>query len=317
MRVCRKLSAVVLFLLPSFALCAQSSSGLSMPDGPTMPSMPSITSPSLSGGFYAPGRNTTTTKKANSSVSKTESSITSETTKSESIKQTLSAVQLSANDISSLGSMGLLGNLTSAQNTSGEATTALLQQILSEIAELKKQVAETQAALKERNIVTTAEDSTESAEVVSNEKVSLNLQEKQENSVPRSAASLLRFTVNGYSLISTCRTVYVSDTQADGSFLVTGDRRYLSNGLFYTETFYLLFRPSGAQNGTETYTVAASVSQDKNNPYSYVYRLSLRPTLTASRTGNLVSLQDHDDRWNADILLDIGRGAASFVRSDR
>ena len=315
MRVCRNLA--LLLLLTPFALCAQTTNGFSMPEGPTMPSMPSITSPTLSGGFYAPGRSTTTTKSVNTSAAKTESSTLSEKTKTEGIKQSLSAVQLSANDISSLGSMGLLGNLTSAQNSSGEATTALLQQILSEIAELKKQVAETQAALKERNIVTTAEDSTETAEVVKDEKVSLSLQEKQENTVPHSAASLLRFTVNGYSLISTCRTVYVSDIQADGSFLVTGDRRYLSNGLFYTETFYLLFRPSGAQNGTETYTVAASVSQDKNNPYSYVYRLSLRPTLTASRTGNLVSLQDHDDRWNADILLDIGRGTSSFVRSER
>ena len=283
-----------------------------MSESPTMPSMPTVTSPTLSGGFYAPGRNITTTRKAKEAVSNNTDTVQKNEQKT-SVSETLkkAAIPLSATDISSLGNMGLLGNLTSAQNTGSEATTVLLQQILSEIAELKKQVAETQAVLKERNIVTSAEDSSsaESVEKAQSEELSLGAkQDKQENIVPSAAASLLRFTVNGYSLISTCRTVYVSDTQADGSFLVTGDRRYLSNGLFYTETFYLLFRPSGAQNGTETYTVAASVSQDRANPYSYVYRLSTRPTLTASRTGNLVSLQDHDDRWNADLLLDIGRG---------
>lgn len=303
MQVCRKIVCAAVFSA-AFVLHAQSS--VSMPESPSMPEMPSVSLPTFSTSFYAPGFNTTRTKKESESASSAENTAKSESAPASASAKNSLPISLSATDISSLGNMGLLGNLTSASDAaSSSTTTALLQQILSELAELKKQVAETQIALKSQKIVTTAEDSSTDSSPAKSQEAKTE-EERQENTVPRSAASLLRFTVNGYSLISTCRTVYVSTMQADGSFLVTGDRRYLSNGAFFTETFYFLFRPSGARNGTETYTVAASVSQGTPNPYSYVYRLSERQNLTAERTGNLVSLTDSADKWHVDLLLDIG-----------
>ena len=281
-----------------------------MPSSPSMPEMPSVSIPTLSNSFYSPGFNTTKTKKSSgnqNASAKAQQSSADESSLADASSVSPAAIELSATDISSLGNMGLLGNLKSSSlysSQSSSTTTALLQQILSELADLKKQVAATQAALKSQNIITTAEDSSSAAED-SAAGASANI-ERTENTVPRSAASLLRFTVNGYSLISTCRTLYVSDQQPDGSFLVTGDRRYISNGAFFNETFYFLFRPSGAKNGTETYNVAVSVAQGTPNPYSYVYRLSERQGLTASRTGNLVTLTDSAEKWRVDLLLDIG-----------
>lgn len=307
MQACKIITAISVLAALCGAFGQGSTSAPSMPVSPSMPEMPSVSIPTFSDTFYSPGFNTTKTKKNTQSTAEavTTEKKRAENTLSDSSKSNI-PLSLSATDISSLGNMGLLSHLTSTSDAgTSSTTTALLQQILSELADLKKQVAETQAALKSQKIITTAEDSS-SQGTVQTENVAPSIDEKQENLVPKSAASLLRFTVNGYSLISTCRTVYVSEKQADGSFLVTGDRRYISNGTFFTETFYLLFRPSGAKNGTETYTVAASVSQTTPNPYSYVYRLSERQGLSASRTGNLVALIDSGDRWNVDLLLDIG-----------
>ena len=118
-------------------------------------------------------------------------------------------------------------------------------------------------------------------------------------------SSLLRFTVNGYNILKTCRVVYISKIDSNNSFLLTGDRKYQSDGLTRTETFYLLFKPNGVVGGQKSYSVAAAVTQDYLNEYSFLYQLAQKNNLTATQTGNLVILRTDDSSWKLDLLLDL------------
>ena len=112
--------------------------------------------------------------------------------------------------------------------------------------------------------------------------------------------------MNGYNLKDTIRTVYFSKKENDGSFLLTGDRKYTSDGKSRDETFYLLFKADGNCGTSSGYFVEPQVIQDYKNEYSFLYQLSQKPKLKAEKTGNLVSLKYVSDGWNMDFLLDIG-----------
>ena len=128
------------------------------------------------------------------------------------------------------------GGLSSGGISSGAAlpssSNAMLEKILSELADVKKQNAEA---------------------VKSNEEQPLAFSARP---------GILRFIVNGYDVLSSCRTVYFSDVGEDGTFLLTGDRTYTANGQKRMETFYLLFRPAGTAGFSTQYKVECSVVQD-------------------------------------------------------
>ena len=117
---------------------------------------------------------------------------------------------------------------------------------------------------------------------------------------PKNKAKIIRFTANGYNLLSTCREIS-SGKSDDGSFLITGDRKYLSNNETRSETFYLLFN----KISDKTYNVAVTVLQDRLNVYSFLYQLSGKTPLVATSTGNLVVLTVNEPEWKFDLLIDI------------
>ena len=116
---------------------------------------------------------------------------------------------------------------------------------------------------------------------------------------------MLRFKVNGYNILDSLTEVFFSETEPDGTFLLTGDRKYFTNQQVHTETFYMLFKTVNSNGSSITYKVQPSIVQDSKNENSYVYKLSNIKNLTAEKTGNLVVMHFTGDSLSADILLDI------------
>lgn len=114
-------------------------------------------------------------------------------------------------------------------------------------------------------------------------------------------ARVLRFNSGTYNILQTCTAVFVSEAEDDGSFLFTGDRTYRTMGKEHSETFYILFK---AVNRS-IFNVSVTVRQNEENRQSALYRLSQIPLLTASRTGNLVSLHTNSQDFAVDLLLSV------------
>ena len=112
--------------------------------------------------------------------------------------------------------------------------------------------------------------------------------------------------MNGYDILRTCRTLFISDVQSDGTFLITGDRRYQSDGSTRSETFHLLFKAASGSDSLKSYDAAALVTQDYLNENSFLYQMSQRDDMQASRTGNLVTLRTTDPKWKLELLIDLG-----------
>lgn len=305
---------------------------------PSMPSMPGVSQPSIGSGFYSPGRSdfytgsnpnrrrqaqtaSSTAKNdskdsasakgsENAATSSAQSQQNSNLTQAKKLntlaKSASSSLNmLSADDISSLSNLGafsqlsgLLGRgssnleskLLEAQNTVTASTvdSETLKQILAELNELKKQVASS-----------TGETVTKTSERKDNAEVFTNVVKKE--------PKILRFNVNGYDLLATCKKIYFSDFETDGTFLLTGDRKYMSENKVRTETFYFYFRACGTENGVTKYAVTPAVSQDYENEYSYLYQLTKKSNLTADRTGNLVTLREGDGSWKMDLLISLDK----------
>ena len=292
---------------------AKQNAPVTAPVMPTPPSMPTLSVPSMSAPHYTPGRNTAVQRQTNDS--QTGSAPAANETPPQTMQQIPSGkVQstgpadanssknqsaVSAADLTALANKGLLNNFYSLLGVSGNdallqgglssggipsggalpsSSNAMLEKILSELDNVKKQNAEA---------------------VKSNEE-----------QPPASSArpGILRFIVNGCDVLSSCRTVYFSDVGADGTFLLTGDRTYTANGQKRMETFYLLFRPAGNAGFSTQYKVECSVVQDYTNTNSFMYRLASLGNLNAVKTGNLVSLRTSDQNCRADLLIDIGSG---------
>ena len=188
------------------------------------------------------------------------------------------------------GNSNLESKLLEAQNTVTASTvdSATLKQILSELTELKNQMA-----------ATNGESVTKSSEKKDNADVFTNVTKKE--------PKILRFNVNGYDILATCKKVYFSEIETDGTFLLTGDRKYMSENKVRTETFYFYFRAKANENGIIKYAVTPAVSQDYENEYSYLYQLTKKTDLTADRTGNLVTLRVSDGGWKMDMLLSLDK----------
>lgn len=264
----------------------------------TAPSMPTVSSPTIGSGFYIPtfqNQGVNAGKKKDSGSEKKDELNQAEEKKSEAAKKLPST--LTASEISALSSMGLLGNITGSSlpgsiyttQTTSE-TKEILEKVLSEIEEIKKNTKEIPAA-KPVTIVA-------SAPVVSSNSLS--------SAAEKASSRILRFSVNNYDILKTCGKIYISDIQHDGSFLVTGDRRYLSDGKHRTETFHMLFKNSAGEHSAVNYNAATSVTQDYLNEYSFLYQLSKRPQLSAMRTGNLVTMRTDDQDWKMELLIDLG-----------
>lgn len=294
MQICKSKKAVlasVLLMLSglSFSIFAQS---LDMPEMPEMPSMPTI-----GGGFYTPSfptrvkNNTQNQNTTENGKEKNETVLTESITPESVLTSNLTKGNiLTAYDISSLYDSGLFSNLSSLDTTSTmsnynttSSTNVLLQQVLNGLNDLKKQ--QQNASAKEKN--------------------ELNATKTDSENFKKREPSILRFKINGYNIADSLTKVFFSDTEPDGSFLLTGDRRYFVNQQVRTETFYMLFKTIGSNGSTLTYRVQPTLVQDHKNENSYVYKLSGVKNLTAEKTGNLVVIHYSGDSVNADLLLDI------------
>ncbi len=293
MQISKKSFVLALTAATFFYASAQSSSFSSI----TSPSMPTVSSPEIGNGFYSPGsvlkpeysKNASQNNSSQSEKTKAENkNAESSNAKSEMQKKILSA--LSAKDISLLREQGfssdinsLIFSLSSSDNS--QETKLLLNKILAEIEKIKDK---------------SDQDSNKKTSEVSAASA------KEEKLPEKSKARLLRFSVNGYDILRTCRKIYISEVQLDGTFLVTGDRVYSSDGKNRTETFHILFKTSPSENGNTNYKAAANVTQDYLNENSFLYQLFKFESLPAMRVGNFVSMRTEEPNWKLELLIDLG-----------
>lgn len=261
---------------------------------PEMPEMPSM--PTVGGGFYTPSfptrpSSSSTAAATEASKEKTETVITEAITPESVLSASLSKGNtLTAYDISSLYDSGLFSSISSLDTlgslssyTTSTSTNVLLQQVLNSLNDLKKQ--QQSASAKEKNELDAVKTDAE------------NFKKRE--------PSILRFKINGYNIADSLTKVFFSDTEPDGSFLLTGDRKYFVSQQTRTETFYMLFKTVSSNGSSVTYKVQPSIVQDTKNENSYVYRLANIKNLTAEKTGNLVVMHFSGDSLSVDLLLDI------------
>ena len=299
MQICKKSAGRKIFTAVLSLLFSSSfifGSDIEMPAMPAMPSMPSI---SLDGSFYTPS--VPTSMMPNQQQEKKNDKNDETVIKSKDDSQlTLESLlkddsTLTAGDISTLYDSGLftdLSTLTSSigggllgNNVSANSTNLLLQQILTELNELKK---EQKKATPEEQV-----------KLENNQKDSANF--KQRN------PSVLRFRINDYDIKDSLVEVFLSQPEEDGSFLLTGDRRYVANNKSRTETFYLLFQAEKTGGAAISYNVVPSIDQDYENKNSFVYKMAQIKDLKADKTGNLVVLRYNSNNLTVDLLLDIDK----------
>lgn len=294
MQVCKRMIVGSLGIILSAFLWGEEAPS---PKMPSMPSMPEVSAPVLGGSFYKPSFPSKKSQTANSknnqasnSSSSNETVLSDGTTGEDLLTSLISGnTNLSALDISSLYDSGLFSNISSLRgtklstNNQATSTNVLLQQVLTSLDELKAQ---------QKN-----------ASVV--EQQALKATQKDSENFKNREPSILRFKINGYDIADSLTTVFFSDTENDGSFLLTGDRKYYADQKPRTETFYLLFKTIKNKGSSVTYEVQPRIVQDLKNENSYVYKMTHLKNLTAEKTGNLVVLHSSNDNLNVDLLLDI------------
>lgn len=256
----------------------------------SMPSLPRISAPVSGGTFYTPGKRFLNNNDAAAQDISAGDKQTKKSAASSELEKTLLGATgadfsgLTAQDLVQMAQSGSITNVSSLLGTSnfynrGNAAgdnQVLLQKILSELSEIKKAQSQSLA--------------------------SSSTGTKPSTLPPK----ILRFVVNANDVLSKCVQVYFSDTESDGSFLLTGDAKCLFENENISETFYLLFKASGTQNSKTVYTVTPTLSQSKKAG-TPLGKFCSAVNLTASRVGNLVTLHSLQDGTMADLLLDIGR----------
>lgn len=115
----------------------------------------------------------------------------------------------------------------------------------------------------------------------------------------QSGAELVRFSVNGYSILGSITVLVSSIRAADGSFLLTGDRLFSASGVQLAETFYLLCRPG--KNGS--WQLTADVSQNPVNHNSFLYQLAGRSPVSGLQTADLIVFRSDSDEWRLDLVI--------------
>lgn len=288
------LSFSFIFALTSFSINAQNIQFPSMPEAPSIstPSMPSM--PSMGTPYYKPqlpGFNSSSTSNASTTQSNTSTKSSTSTSTTNNTSTSLSTLgslslsdNLSASDVTSLYQSGLFDNLSSLltgssslTSTTDSSTNILLQQILVSLEQLKNQ------------------NGTNTQNTASQNTSDFNEREP----------AILRFRVNGNSIVDSLKTVFFSELEADGTFLLTADRVFYENKKPLKETIYLLFKTKRNIGTTTLYTVVPTLMQDTKNENSFLYRMCEQVDIEAQKTGNLVAVHLSKEQFSLDILLDL------------
>lgn len=297
MQVCNFFLKKVITTVFIISFFASSVFAQEMPKMPSMPDVSDISFPEIGDTFYHPSvpyrpkGKTTQSEDDNSFVKNDNTAVISENKSDDAfIKSILSGNDiLSASDISSLYDSGLFSNLSSLSEnkidsfSSTNTTTILLQQVLKELEELKAEQKKATAA----------------------EKQQLQNYQQDNQTFRTRKPSILRFKINGYNIVDSLTSVFLSEPDDDGSFLLTADRKYYVNQKVKNETFYFLFKSIKGNGATTTFEVVPSIIQDSKYTDSYVYQFCQQKNLTAEKTGNLVVLHYNSDKITSEILLDI------------
>ena len=278
----------------------------SMPELPSIstssgPSMPKITNPTLGTKYYTPNINKTYNTDSNGtknesgtkSASPAQIQLASASNEVQRFASGIKSIsskntKLSAADLLSMNNSGLFSNiygLLDNSETASSSTEQILSSIMTELEEIKTNQESLNKKLNnfepEKTLVTYNQDK-------------------------HTGESILRFSVNGYNILDTCRTVYFSKKENDGTFLLTGDRKYYADNKLRDETFYFLFKANGNSGTALGYNVQPAVIQDYQNTNSFLYKISQLSNLQATKTGNLVCLKSNSADLKIDLLLDIG-----------
>ena len=293
----KKIISTALISLSAFLAFQLTAQSLSMPSMPEMPSMPTISTDSS---FYTPSfPNTSLSRKVTSnkkeSTGDAKEVLLSDAASSEDVVSALLSTEtstLTASDISSLYDSGLFSSISGLNTssslsnyTTSTSTNVLLQQVLNSLNDLKEDQKKTSVA----------------------EKEALSDVKTDSKTFKQREPAILRFKVNGYNIADSLVEVFFSEPEADGSFLLTGDRKYYLNQKIMTETFYMLFKTVSSTGSSVSYKVQPSIVQSSKNENSFVYKLMSKHDLTAEKTGNLVVMHVNDDNLTADMLLDIDK----------
>jgi hypothetical protein len=228
---------------------------------------------------------------------------TAEQNARQSEKQSLTAAAIAAMGLggdtlfsggNSAGASGLLGKLL-GQNTPGTTelagtadsgnTAVLLQEILKKLDDIQRQLSASASSAEHGNMPDSG----------SPEDISSAAAASQEG-----AGRMVRFRLDGYDMLTVCRTVYLSAPSEEG-FLVTGDCGYSTGGAAQEETFYLLFRKTGAG----AYEVAVELSQEPANESTFLFRFSGNSPYTAAEAGNTVVLRSVKPNQRSDIVVEL------------
>jgi hypothetical protein len=162
----------------------------------------------------------------------------------------------------------------------------LLSQIIEKLNEISKKLEETNTGTAQP----TAAQTSETAQSASSPK-----------------REIMRFRINGSNIISSITDIYISKPETDGSFLLTADRTYTADYKKRTETFYMFFTPT-SDNKSSDLDVSVSVLQNYENKNSFLYRLadlSENSSISAKKTGSLISIIINNPSFKVDFLLSL------------
>lgn len=287
---------------------------------PSMPSMPDFPSVSQDGSFYRPSfpskmnNQNYSNKKSEESKNQNETVIKNQTSDiaKKLLDSSLSST-LTASDISALYDSGLFGNISSLQynsqydSMSNSLSSSLLDSMLTNSGVQNYSTNYTTNVLLQKvlNELENLKNQQKKASDVEKQELS-DVQTDSKNFRQREP-SVLRFKINGYDISKSLTKTFFSDTEADGSFLFTADRKYYADNNTFKETFYMLFSAENSKGSTVFYNVEPYIVQENKNENSYVYKFLNKKNITAEKTGNLVVLHFSDEKLTADILLDIDK----------
>lgn len=265
------------------------SQSISMPEMPSSssissPAMPTLVTPTIGSNFYVPGAKFQNKTSVTKQQTITQNNVISKDSTEQTTLDNILSSRISAQDLSSLENSGMFSSIYGLLNKSQInqkqiPTEKMLNDILSELNELK--------------------------EYTKNQEYQ-NTHTEKYNSQNTKSPKILRFLVNGYNVLDTCRTIHFSKKEKDGTFLLTGDRKYYNNNITRDETFYFLFKPNTNNSSTTEYNVIPNIIQDSKNEKSILFNIANEENFIATKTGNLVSVKKSSDNINIDLLLDIG-----------
>ena len=277
------------------------------PSMPTMPSMPTISSPSVKTKPTVQNNKQTSNTKSNGNANSknpnpsvsaasllqmSSSNPFGSITDLNSILSNLSTEKTTEADLSSLSTLSstLLNSSSLTSTNNSVATNTILTQILQRLEQLQAQVDKINSQpqqVSEKNLQNKNE-------------VQTNTTQQQISESKNNQNKILRFKINNYDLTKSFTTLFFSEKEKDGSFLLTGDRVYNLYGKQMSETFYMLFKNENGNN----FEVAVALNQNDENQNSFLYKFAKDSPYKSQRTGNLFFINSNKNDLKIDILIE-------------